>query len=97
MKSVIQNHNANLLSNTPPLLLHAQAVAVKNQNVCYIINAYPKFLSAAVSQTPSQINIQYYGTCEKTCERTVQQSYCILHLGIKANRKIWNFLSKFGN
>ena len=31
MKSVIQNHNANF-QNTPLLLQHAHAVAVKNQN-----------------------------------------------------------------
>ena len=33
MKSAVQNYNANLLSNTPPLLLqHAHAIAAKNQN-----------------------------------------------------------------
>ena len=45
----------------------------------------------AVSQTPSQINKYYYGTCEKLSKNDT--TIMLLHSGIKANRKIQNSLS----
>ena len=68
MKSVIQNHNANLLSK------HTTPVAAR-LGICCQKSECPlndKCLSksfvykAAVSQTPSQINKYYYAACEKT-------------------------------
>ena len=42
IKIVIQNHSNNLLSNSSLLLQNAHAVAIKNQNVHEIMNAYQK-------------------------------------------------------
>ena len=68
MKSVIQNHNANLLSKQTTLIA-ARSCSCRQKSECPLNN---KCLSerlvykAAVSQTPSQINKYYYRTCEKT-------------------------------
>ena len=68
MKSVIQNHNAILLSKyTTPVPARACSCCQKSE--CPLNN---KCLSeilvyeAAVSQASSQINKYYYGNCEKT-------------------------------
>ena len=68
MKSVIQNHNANLLlKHTTPVV--ACSCSCRQKSECSLNK---KSLSeslvykATVSQTPSQINKYYYGTCEKT-------------------------------
>ena len=68
MKSIILNHNVNLLSN------HTTTVAACScscrQKLECLLNS--KCLSeslvykATISQTPSEINKCYYGTCEKT-------------------------------
>ena len=97
LKSTIQNHNANLLSkNSTPVA--ASSCSCRQKSECPLNN---KCLSeslvykAAVSQTPSQINKYYYGTCEKLSKNGT--TIILLHLGIKANRKVRNSLSTFGN
>ena len=71
MKSLIQNHNANLLSkhNNPVAVLSCscqQKSECPLNNECLSENLLYK---AAVSQTPSQISRYYYRTCEKTFEK----------------------------
>ena len=97
MKSVIQNHNANLLSkHTTPVA--ARSCRCRQKSECSLNN---KCLSeslvykAAVSQTPSQINKYYYGTCEKIFKERYNNHTPTL--GIKTNRKGRNSLSTFGN
>ena len=68
MKSVIQNHNANLPSkHTTPVSALSCSCCQKSEcllnNKCLSESLVSK---AAVSQTPSQINKYYYGTYEKT-------------------------------
>ena len=68
MKCVIQNYNANLLwkDTTPvagPICSCRQKSEWQLNNKCLSESLVYK---AAVSQTPSQINKYYYGTCEKT-------------------------------
>ena len=68
IKSFIQNHNANLLSNhTTPVAEHSCSYRQKSEcpfnNKCLSESLAYK---AAVSQTSSQINKYYHGTCEKT-------------------------------
>ena len=68
MKSLIQNHNVNLLSRqTTPVAACSCSCRQKSE---YSLNneCLPESLvcKAAVSQTPLQINKYYYGTCEKT-------------------------------
>ena len=68
MKNVIQKHNANLLSNHTTTVA-ARSCSCRQKLECPLNN---KCLSeslvykATVSQTPSEINKYYYGTCEKT-------------------------------
>ena len=80
MKSVIQNYNANLLSNhTTPVV--ARSCSCNQKSECLLNNeclSESLVYKTAVSQTPSQINIYYYGACEKTFKRTVQQSSCYI-------------------
>ena len=71
MKSVIQNHNANLLSkHTTPVA--ACSCSCRQKPECLLNN---KFLSEslaykeAVSQTLSRIKKYYYGTCGKTFKK----------------------------
>ena len=67
MKSVIQNHNINLPSNhTIPVVACSCSCCQKSE--CLLNNKLSKSLvyKETVSQTPSQINKYYYGTCEKT-------------------------------
>ena len=67
MKSVIENHNTNLLSNHTTVA--ARSCICRQKSECSLNN---KCLSeslaykATVSQTPSEISKCYYGTCEKT-------------------------------
>ena len=68
MKSVIQNHNPNFLSNhTTPVAALSCSCRQKSEwplnSECLSKSLVYK---ASVSQTPSQINKYYYGTCEKT-------------------------------
>ena len=97
MKSVIQNLNANLLSKlTTPVAAHSWNCQQKSEcplnNKCFSESIVYK---AAVSQRPSQIKKYYYGTCEKHSRNDV--TIILLHLGIKANRKVRNSLSTIGN
>ena len=71
MKSVNQNHNANLLSKrTIPVAAHSCSCRQKPEcplnnerlSVCLVYKA-------ALWQTPSQINKYYYGTCKKTFKK----------------------------
>ena len=83
MKSVIQNHNANLLSkHTTPVAACSSSCRQKSEcplnNKCLSESLICK---AAVSQTPLQINKYYSGTCENGT--TIK----LLNLGIKPNRK----------
>ena len=68
MKSVIQNHNANLISKqTTPVA--AGLCSCHQELECSLSNECLSEIlvyKAAVSQTPSQINKYCYGTCEKT-------------------------------
>ena len=67
MKSVIQN-NTNLLSKHTTLVA-AHSCSCCQKSVCPLNNECSSeslVFKAAVSQTPSQINKYYYGTCEKT-------------------------------
>ena len=66
MKSVIQN-NTNLLSKHTTLVA-AHSCSCCQKSVCPLNNECSSeslVFKAAVSQTPSQINKYYYGTCEK--------------------------------
>ena len=97
MKSVIQNHNANLLSDhTSPAT--ARSCNCRQKPKCPLKN---KCLSesfvykGAVSQSPSQINKHYYKTSEKTFKEWYK--VILLHLGIKADRKLRNSLRTCGN
>ena len=71
MKSVIKNHNANLLSkHTTPVAAHRCSCRQKSE--CALKNkplSESLVYKAAISQTPSQINKYYYGTCEKTFKK----------------------------
>ena len=67
-KSVIQNHNANLLSNHITTVV-ARSCSCREKLECPLNNeclSESLVDKAAVSQTPSEINKYYYGTCEKT-------------------------------
>ena len=68
MKSVIQNHNTNLLSKqTTPVA--ARSCSCRQKSECPLNNeclSESLVYKAAVSQTLSQINNYYYGTYEKT-------------------------------
>ena len=96
MKSVIQNDNAKLLSkHTSPVA----ALLTQLSSKCPINNEYLSrslACKAAVSQTPSQTNKYYYGTCNKKFSKH-STAIILLHLGIKGNRKVRNSLSIFGN
>ena len=87
MISVIQNHNANLLSkHTTPVLPRSGSCHQKSEcpldNKCLSESLVYK---AAVSQTSPQINKYYYGTCEKTFKDST--TVILLHLGIKKKQK----------
>ena len=95
MTSVIQNHNANLLSK------HTTAVAARScrchqKSECLLNN---KCLSeslvykAAVSQARSQINT----IMELVNKLSKNGTIILLRLGIKTNGKVRNSLSTFGN
>ena len=80
MKSVIQNHNANLLSkhNNP---VTARSCSCRQKSECLLNNkclSQSLVYKSAVSQTLSQINKYYYGTYEKHFRRKVQQLYCYI-------------------
>ena len=80
MKSVIQNHNANLLSkhNNP---VTARSCSCLQKSECPLGNkcsSQSLVYKAAVSQTPSQLKKYYYGTYEKRFRRKVQQLYCYI-------------------
>ena len=96
MKSVIQKHNAKLLSkHTSPVA----ALLTQLSSKCPINNEYLSrslACKAAVSQTPSQTNKYYYGTCNKKFSKH-STAIILLHLGIKGNRKVRNSLIIFGN
>ena len=68
IKSFIQNHTTNLLSNqTTPVV--ARSCSCRQKSECPLNNeclSQSLVYKAAVSQTPSQINKLYYETCEKT-------------------------------
>ena len=87
MISVIQNHNANLLSkHTTPVLPRSGSCHQKSEcpldNKCLSESLVYK---AAVSQTSQQINKYYYGTCEKIFKDST--TVILLHLGIKKNQE----------
>ena len=88
MKSVIQNHNANLLwKHTTPVA--ARLSSCRQKSECPLNN---KCLSeslvyeAAVSQTPSQVNKYYYGTCEKTFKERYKNHTATFR---NKNKHIW--------
>ena len=64
MKSIIENHNANLLSkHTTPVA--ARSCRRRQKSECPLNNkCLSESLVYKVSQTPSQTNKYYYGTCE---------------------------------
>ena len=68
MKSVIQNHNTNLLSNHTTTIA-ARSWSCRQKLECPLNNkclAETLVYKATVSQTSSEINKYYYGNCEKT-------------------------------
>ena len=93
IKSFIQNHTTNLLSNhTTPVV--ARSCRCRQKSECPLNNeclSQSLVYKAAVSQTPSQINKLYYETCEKTFKERYNNH--TLHLGIIAKRKVRNSLT----
>ena len=68
MKSANQNHYGNLLSNnTTPIA--ARSCSCRQKSECLLNNeclSESLVYKVSCSQTPSQINKCYYGTCEET-------------------------------
>ena len=78
--------------NTPLLLQHAHAVTVKNQNAHLSERHVYK---EPVSQTPSQKTNTIMELVKKLSKN--DKTITLLHLGIKANRKVRNSLNTFVN
>ena len=97
MKSVIQNQNANLLlKHTIPVA--ASLCSCRQKSESPLNNKYLSeslVYKAAVSESPSQINKYYYGTCEKNLNEWYNNNTASFRK--KTNRKVRNSLSIFGN
>ena len=83
IKSVIQNHNVNLLSNYT-ISVATRSCSCLQKSECLLNNeclSESVLYIAVVSQTPSQINKYYdYETCEKTFKE-----WCNNHIAIFLN------------
>ena len=69
MKSVIQNHNVNILLSKQTTPVAAGSCSCSQKLECSLNNEClfeSLVYKATVSQTPSQINKYCYGTCGKT-------------------------------
>ena len=90
VKSVIQNHNTNLLSNhTTTVAAHLcnchQKLECLLHNKCLSESLVYK---ATVSQTPSEINKYYYGTCDNTFNKQYNNHTSTFR--IRLNRNVQN-------
>ena len=97
MKSVTQNQNANLLLKHT-ILVAASLCSCRQKSESSLNNKYLSeslAYKAAVSESPSQINKYYYGTCEKNFNEWYNNNTASFRK--KTNRKVRNSLNIFGN